>query len=271
MPPPAIVEEVEEEEWLMTYADAITLLMAFFVMLVSFSKIDIPLYEEVMAGIKDEIGRGETVSTTTVLAQELESAVFEMQAEQVVDVQKTNKGLSIEMSSGAFFIPGTAKLRPEAAPILDSMAVTFAKEKFKYFFIVVNGHTDDDPIHTVQFPSNWELSAGRAASVTNYFISIGLHNYRQTVVGHAATRPKFPNRTAKGDPIPENMARNRRVVIDLNVMDRTEKGDFADILLEERLAEEERKRLAEEQRARDEAQEQADESEKNESETDSNQ
>lgn len=258
MPPPPIVEEVEEEEWLMTYADAITLLMAFFVMLVSFSKIDIPLYEEVMAGIKDEIGKSESVSTTTLLSREIESAVFEMQAEQVVDVQKSSKGLSIEMASGAFFIPGTAKLRPETAPILDSMAVTFAREKFKYFFIVVNGHTDDDPIHTAQFPSNWELSAGRAAAVTNYFISIGLHPYRQTVAGHAATRPKFPNRDEVGNPIPENMARNRRVVIDLNVMNRTEKEDFSTILLEERLREEAAKRLAEEQRKREEAQEQVD-------------
>ena len=58
MPPPPITEEPEEEEWLVTYADAITLLMAFFVMLVSFSKIDLPMFEAVMAGISEEIGLG---------------------------------------------------------------------------------------------------------------------------------------------------------------------------------------------------------------------
>lgn len=263
MPPPLPVEEEIDEEWLLTYADAITLLMAFFVMLVSFSKIDLPTFEDVMACIKDEIGTGMTATTTTQMQQQLESDIFEMQAEQVVDVTKTDRGITIDMSAGAFFIPGTAKLRPEALPILDNMAITFAKEKFKYFSIDVVGHTDDDPIHTTQFPSNWELSAGRSASVVNYFIELGLHPFRQTVTGLADTRPKFPNRDDFGDAIPENQARNRRIELLLELMFRREKEAFSDILLQQRLREEEQKRRDEAEAERQEAQDKIEESESN--------
>ncbi len=242
MLPPLPLEEADDESWMLTYADAITLLMAFFVMLVSFSKIDLPTFEDVMAGIKDEIGTGVTVSTTTQMTQELESSVFELQAEKVVDVQKTDRGITIKMAAGAFFIPGTANLRKEALPIIESIAVTFAKEKFKYFSIAIEGHTDDDPINTPQFPSNWELSAGRSASMARYFIELGLHPYRQTVTGFGDTRPKFPNRDEMDVAIPENQARNRRVELVLEAMLRKDKEAFSDILLEQRLKEEEQKR-----------------------------
>jgi len=258
-PPPPPIEEQEDEEWLLTYADAITLLMAFFVMLVSFSKIDLPTFEEVMAGIKDEIGKTETVSTTTQMKEELETAVFEKQAEKVVSVQKTDRGITIEMAAGAFFFPGTATLRPEALPILESMSVTFAREKFKYFNISIEGHTDDDPINTPQFPSNWELSAGRSAAVARYFIEIGLHPYRQSVIGFADTRPKFSNRDMTGKAIPENQARNRRVELLLNAMSRKEKGEFSDLLLEQRIKDEEQKRRDEEEAKRQAIQDKIDE------------
>ena len=250
MPPPPIIDEPEDEEWLMTYADAITLLMAFFVMLVSFSKIDLPTFEEVMAGIKDEIGTGVTVSTTTQMQEELEAAVFEMQAEKVVDIQKTDRGITIEMAAGAFFVPGTATLRAEALPILESMSVTFAREKFKYFNISIEGHTDNEPINTAQFPSNWELSSGRSGAVARNFIEIGLHPFRQSVIGHADTRPKFPNNDIAGKAIPENQARNRRVEILLSAMSRKEKEAFSDLLLEQRIKEEEQKRRDEEEAKR---------------------
>lgn len=249
-PPPLPIEEPEDEEWMLTYADAITLLMAFFVMLVSFSKIDLPTFEEVMAGIKDEIGKTETVSTTTQMKEELEAAVFEKQAEKVVDIKKTDRGITIEIAAGAFFIPGTATLRPEAFPILDDMGVTFAKEKFKYFKISIEGHTDDDPINTPQFPSNWELSAGRSAAVARYFIEIGLHPYRQSVMGYADTRPKFPNRDEMGKALVENQSRNRRVELVLNSMSRKEKEAFSDLLLEQRLKGEDQKRKDEEEAKR---------------------
>ena len=79
MAPPPLAEEPDDEDWLVTYADAITLLMAFFIMLVSFSKIDLPLFEEVMSGIQQEIGLAEAKETTTSeVKSEIVQIVFEI-------------------------------------------------------------------------------------------------------------------------------------------------------------------------------------------------
>jgi len=73
----------------------------------------------------------------------------------------------------------------------------------------VEGHTDDLPIHTQRFPSNWELSAARAASVVRFFIQQGIPKERLQAVGLADTQPRAPNTS------PEDRAKNRRVVIQL--------------------------------------------------------
>lgn len=243
-PPPAITEEPEDEEWMTTYADAITLLMAFFVMLVSFSKIDLPMFDAVMAGIKNEIGMGEktSVSTSQTLKAELETAAFEMQMEQVVEVQKDERGITINVDSSSFFKPGTAIIIDAAHSLIKSWSAMLVDEKFKYFFIEVEGHTDDDPISTAEFPSNWELSADRAAAVVRFMQAETVHPYQMKAIGMADSHPKVPNRDQFGAPIPINQAKNRRVVIRLVAMNKFEKEDFQDVLLEQRLAEEERKR-----------------------------
>ena len=244
MPPPPITEEPPEEEWLVTYADAITLLMAFFVMLVSFSKIDLPMFEAVMAGIKEEIGMGKdtAASTSQQVQSALESAAFEMSMEQVVEVQKDDKGIVIEMASTSFFKPGTAQLLDSALPLLKAWSATLTQEQFKYFFVKVEGHTDDDPINTPKFPSNWELSAARAAAVVRNMQDHHVHVFQLKVSGFGDTHPKVPNRDLDGNPIKANQAKNRRVVIHLIQMGRLDKEAFDEVLLEERLAEEERKR-----------------------------
>ena len=244
MPPPPITEEPPEEEWLVTYADAITLLMAFFVMLVSFSKIDLPMFEAVMAGIQEEIGMGAetSVSTSQQLTTALTNATMQMNMEQVVEVQKDERGISIEMASTSFFKPGTAEIIPEALPLLKSWSLLLVDEKFKYFYIEVEGHTDDDPIHTKKFPSNWELSADRASAVVRTMQSAGVHPFQMKAIGMADSHPKAPNRDQFGDAIKINQAKNRRVIIRLVQMIKYDKDDFIEVLLQERLAEEERKR-----------------------------
>lgn len=253
-PPPPITEDVPEEEWLITYADAITLLMAFFVMLVSFSKIDLPMFEAVMSGIQQEIGMGKekSISTSQDLKTKIEAVAFEMSMEQVVEVQKDERGITIEMASTSFFKPGTAEIIPAAFPLLKSWSGLLVDEKFKYFYIEVEGHTDDDPISTQRFPSNWELSADRASAVVRFMQSEGVHPFQLKAIGLADSHPKVPNRNQFGDPIPVNQAKNRRVVIRLAQMIKYDKEDFQAVLLEERLAQEERKR-----REEDEAQRQA--------------
>lgn len=260
MPPPPLTEEPEDEEWMLTYADAITLLMAFFVMLASFSKIDLPMFEAVMAGIQQEIGMGKdkASSTSQEVKTALETAAFEMQMEQVVEVQKDPTGVVIEMASTSFFKPGTAELLPEALPLLKSWADILTKEEFKYFFVEVEGHTDDDPINTPQFPSNWELSVGRAATVVRNLQDNGVHKFQLKAAGFGEAHPKAPNHDEQGNPIPVNQAKNRRVIVRLLPMLGEYKDEFIQVLLEERLAREEAERRAKEEADRQAVQEKVD-------------
>jgi chemotaxis protein MotB len=218
-PPPPPQSEDNTEDWMTTFADAITLLMAFFVMLLTFAEFDIPAYEEAAAAIASNVGNKEQQATTTQqLKIELEDIVFNMNADQAVEVSQDSRGINIEMRSGAFFKPGSAELRDEAIPVLDKMGTLLVAPKFSCFNINVEGHTDDVPIKTAQFPSNWELSGARAASVTRFFIGRKLQDFRFRAVGLADTQPKVPNRDAEGKPIPENQATNRRIKIRLERM-----------------------------------------------------
>jgi chemotaxis protein MotB len=102
---------------------------------------------------------------------------------------------------------GKAILRGILEPLTSALAEGYR--------IRVEGHTDDTPIDTPQFPSNWELSTARASAVVHYFLEQGVPAERLRAVGYADTEPKVPNRDAAGNPIPANQAQNRRVVIKL--------------------------------------------------------
>ncbi|MGB0670347.1 MAG: OmpA/MotB family protein [Rhodospirillales bacterium] len=224
-PPPGPQDDEEDESWMATYADAITLLMAFFVMLVSFSKVDIPLYEKVAAGIKNEIGKKDTQSPMSILNQSIKDIVYEQQADQVVQVAEDDQGVTIELASNAFYLPGSADIRPEALPVLDTIFRKINEEKYANYIVEIEGHTDDDPISTLRYPSNWELAAGRAATVARLFVGGGMDPFRLKAVSFAETRPKVPNRTPEGEPIKENQAQNRRVVLRVFPMDLDEMAE----------------------------------------------
>jgi chemotaxis protein MotB len=87
---------------------------------------------------------------------------------------------------------------------------------YEKYFINVEGHTDDIPIKTARFPSNWELSAARASSVVRYFISLSLNSSRLSASGYADTKPKLPNSDLTGNVLKQNQAANRRVVLRLH-------------------------------------------------------
>ena len=223
-PPP--VEE-EKEDWLVTYADAITLLMAFFVMLLTFAEYDIPAFQEAAEAIKANIGQKEkTDSPIQLLKIDVEDVVYNMQADQVVKVSQDDKGIVIELSSTAFYKPGSAEMREQALPVLDRMADVIKAPRYLTYIIEVEGHTDDDPIHTARFPSNWELSAARATTVIRFFIERGMDAERMKAVGLAETRPKVPNRDPEGQPIKENQSINRRVAIRVYPMSLDERQEF---------------------------------------------
>ena len=247
MAAPQKQEECEEvEDWLVTYADAITLLMAFFVMLLTFAEYDIPAFEELKEALAENVGkRDDEVSPTKQLKVELEDVVYDMQADQVVTVTVDKRGVVIELNSSAFYKPGSAEIREQAIPVLTNMVEMLTSPKYDTYSIEVEGHTDDIPIKTKMFPSNWELSAARATTVVRFGIAHGLDARKMKASGFGDTRPKVPNRDAEGQPIKENQSTNRRIAVRVEPMSLDEKNAYLDLRRAEEMAKLAKERAAE--------------------------
>jgi chemotaxis protein MotB len=121
-----------------------------------------------------------------------------------VRVLETSRGVTIEINDSILFSPGQALLQPTLIKAMSAIAELLAASDFP---ITIEGHTDNVPINTAQFPSNWELSAVRATTVLRLFNDAGVAAERLTAIGYADTRPVEPNLLADG------RARNRRVSI----------------------------------------------------------
>ncbi len=134
--------------------------------------------------------------------------------------QKGDRITTLQINSAAFFASGSATLSSSGKSILQEVAGNLKSDQFNDYQITVEGHTDDTPIDTVQFPSNWELSTARAAAVVHFFLEQGISPQKLRAAGYADTFPIAPNRDANGNPIPDNQAQNRRVVIKLEKIDK---------------------------------------------------
>jgi chemotaxis protein MotB len=210
-PPP---KKEDQEDWLMSYADMITLLLAFFVMIISMSHLDPVRYEEVQGGIAKDIGKHEQTQPLQQLKTDMAAAMrgIKIDATQV-SIGSDDRGLVLDLDAGTFFDPASATLKDDFLPALAQIAATLDSEKYSAFQIEVQGHTDDQPVSTPSFASNWELSAARATVVVRKLIQDGLNPTRMAAVGYADTRPRVANRDIEGKPLPVNQAINRRVSI----------------------------------------------------------
>jgi flagellar motor protein MotB len=153
-----------------------------------------------------------------VVTQTPQDASASMSAGASTSTSSAPKGdriTTFEMGSAAFFDSGSARLSDGGKAILRGILEPLTSALAEGYRIRVEGHTDDTPIDTPQFPSNWELSTARASAVVHYFLEQGVPAERLRAVGYADTEPKVPNRDAAGNPIPANQAQNRRVVIKL--------------------------------------------------------
>jgi chemotaxis protein MotB len=212
--PPAPAEEEDKEEWMATYADAITLLMAFFVLFFSFSKVDEERYDSVAEGLNKNMASEQRQSKRQDLEADIQDIILQEGAEEVVEVGTGADGsITLQLDSGAFFKPGTADLTTQAIPVLTSIHEEFTSPIYQNFNVSIEGHTDDDPMNSFKYPSNWELSAGRASTVVRFMIAKGMKKKRLKATGFGDTQPKVPNRDAEGKPIRENMIANRRVIM----------------------------------------------------------
>lgn len=227
-----LVEEEEEKrggEWILTYADMVTLLLTFFVLLFSMSTLDKQQFTENFSAIKAALAGKEVSQTTSKITAKEASVLVEQiqmrrqieQAQQRVfqDVKllqttqgvegmvsaKLDKGkITLRMPSEVLFDPGSATLKPEGREVIMRMKNFFIK--FPDQMINIKGYTDDVlPQQGSRFQDNWELSAMRAVNVLRLLVSLGISPNRMTATGLADLDPLFPNNS------PENRQKNRRV------------------------------------------------------------
>lgn len=235
---PKRAEHDNHERWMVSYADFITLLFAFFVVMYGISSVNEGKYRVFSVsvnqafGANGKAGEGSGIKLTEDeiffkslvdrrnarlaekqrkqnermqnLAQTLNAAMATFVKSGQMNVSQNGRGVELEINASALFNQGEADIQPEAKKTLADAAKVLADNDFA---IEVEGHTDNMPISTNRFPSNWELSSARASSVVRLFIDQGIVAKRLKAVGEADNQPVVPNDT------PENRARNRRVTI----------------------------------------------------------
>ncbi|MES2755874.1 MAG: flagellar motor protein MotD [Pseudomonadota bacterium] len=226
-------EGESHERWLISYADFITLLFAFFVVMYAISVVNEGKYRVFSDALGDAFGgkrvapkmvdevqpsialpniagrrRAEAMrrerERLTTLARDLTSTLAPLVKEGKVRVTQNSRGVSVEINASVLFGSGDATLTSNSKEALLALAVLLRNDPHA---LHVEGHTDNAPIRSPLFPSNWELSAARAGAVVRLFIDSGVPPARLTVVGHGPNIPVASNDDADG------RARNRRVAV----------------------------------------------------------
>jgi chemotaxis protein MotB len=232
-------EETNHERWLVSYADFITLLFAFFVVMYAISTLNEGKYRVlsdalVTAFRHDRVVTAQTsglapMNRTTAapmpaplrakvvdplrreqerklldLASKIKEALAPLVKTGQVRLTQLPRGIAVEINASVLFAPGQAALQPGSIDALQAVAHVLTSTGDS---VQVEGHTDNVPIASAQFPSNWELASARASSVVRLFVSTGVSAARLTASGYAENRPVESNDT------PEGRARNRRVTL----------------------------------------------------------
>jgi len=231
-------EPQNHERWLVSYADFITLLFAFFVVMYSISSVNDGKYrvlsDTLVAAFNTPpksiapISVGKT-STSAIMTQdskislidlkpiqsskakslddiheELNESLEEFISDKSIKVTQHENWISVEMDSSIIYTSGSSNLEIDAIPILQNLARILAPLSNN---VEVEGHTDNIPINNVFYPSNWELSAARSARVVNLFANSGVDPTRLSAIGFGEFRPLESNETLSG------RKQNRRVNI----------------------------------------------------------
>ncbi|MES2040010.1 MAG: flagellar motor protein MotD [Pseudomonadota bacterium] len=230
-------EPENHERWLVSYADFITLLFAFFVVMYAISSlnegkyrvlsnsltgafgkvmtvnpkpVDAPVEQKIKLDplplVKNRISEGlrKERAQMTTMAKDILTVLEPLVREGKVRVTQTSRGITIEINASLLFAPGDARLNIDSIQALKAIAGVL---KIDTHAIQVEGHTDNLPIKNSIFPSNWELSAVRASTVARLLTENGVDENRVTAVGQGAKLPVSDNET------PEGRARNRRVSV----------------------------------------------------------
>ncbi|RJP73388.1 MAG: flagellar motor protein MotB [Candidatus Abyssobacteria bacterium SURF_17] len=217
--------------WMVTYGDIMGLLLTFFVLLLSYSTIKEEAFRRAISSFQEALGvlpqdrsvmNFEHIPAVRLspplppeeIMKRIRNAISGAGLRESVRVKLEREGIRITIQTPILFDSGKADLRPDALPVLDELVKIFGESPND---VVVEGHTDNVPIHTPEFPSNWELSTARAISVTRYFFQKGnLKAARFAVAGYGEYHPVAANDT------PEGRQENRRVEILLKNIEQTE-------------------------------------------------
>ncbi|MGN9161365.1 OmpA family protein [Clostridium sulfidigenes] len=226
-------KEIKTDGWLATYADTVTLLLTFFVLLYSLSTIDSQKFQQIAVAMQSAfsgkadrsilefnsssgdvpiVGKPEITVEDIQENEDLEiledvlTYIKENDLENDVQIYEDEKGLNIQMKDSVLFDTGKAELRSESKNVLDKVSDLIGKVDNK---IIIEGHTDNVPINTPAMPNNWHLSSERALSVLDYFLDSKkiLNPQRFSAQGCGEYRPIAKNDTDEG------RAKNRRVNI----------------------------------------------------------
>lgn len=215
-------DHIDNHRWVVSYADFITLLFAFFVVMYAISSVNISKYKSLSEGMKSAFNKKDqnkaTQSTDNKVdgpgvkktrgtyrdgLDDLNKALSLMESKDF-SINREKGWIEMNITAGSLFDSGTADLKPEALVKLMQLA---AKIKDLSCTVVVEGYSDNIPIETPQFPSNWELSATRAASVARVLNDYGIATERLIVTGYGEQYPIANNVTEEG------RSQNRRVDI----------------------------------------------------------
>jgi len=216
--------------WFATFADMMTLLLAFFVLLAAISTIDPVKLQQMADSMGKSVGKKKIIENAAMSLGDIKEALDEMveemepspdTGEKPVEVKTSSKGVTLEISSDISFPSGQAQLKAGIIPTLKKLAPIINKS---YNMVAVEGHTDNLQLpekYQDKYPSNWELSGARAAAVVRKFVTLGIDPKRLQAVGYAEFIPRdVPTDRILDDELireynatMEQKARNRRVEI----------------------------------------------------------
>lgn len=193
----AVEEEIdcncgeERVEWIYTYGDMVTLLLCFFVLLFAMSKSDEEKFKAISASFRGGPPASPFMFTGAPSPLEsLQTALQKADIAEVSDITMDDRGIAVSFSDTAFFEPGSAEPTTEGIQIVEKFArILYAVPNR----VVIEGHTDNVPIRSPVFPSNWELSGARAGSIARLLENFGIESNRMEISGYGSTRPKVSN------------------------------------------------------------------------------
>jgi len=209
--------EESEELWLISYADMMTLLCVFFIMMFSMSTIKKPKYEKVSQALAEHI-QSDYVSEKEKLAQFVTQVIDELGIKKEVTIDTLGQGVTLVFRDIILFDTLSAYIREPGQGILNKIVDALnehQKKENKSYKLVIEGHTDARPILGGLYPSNWELSNARATSIMRFFLDKGFNPINIIPIGYGDTRPRHPSRDVHGNFIDENLTKNRRVVLQI--------------------------------------------------------